>query len=93
MRYSYSSFTFYVSTSVTFSHSGTQAVVCSFKASSGYLYPLEKGFMFVHKPPIHIRFDEIGSVNFARSAGSSRSFDFEVETQAGTMYTFSSIEK
>lgn len=59
------------------------------------LYPLERGFIFVHKPPVHIRFDEISSVNFARVAGgggSSRSFDFEVETKSGS-YVFSSIEK
>ena len=50
----------------------------------------------MHKPPVHVRFDEISSVNFARvagGAGSSRSFDFEVETKSGTTYVFSSIEK
>lgn len=50
--------------------SGTPAVGCSYKAAAGYLYPLERGFMFVHKPPMHIRFEEISSVNFARGAGS-----------------------
>ena len=47
----------------------------------------------MHKPPVHIRFDELAAVNFARSAGSTRSFDFDVETKAGNVYTFSSIEK
>lgn len=76
-----------------FSHSGTPAIGCSFKAAAGYLYPLERGFIYVHKPPIHIRFEEIASVNFARSGGSTRSFDFEVELKSGTVHTFSSIEK
>ena len=76
-----------------FSHSGTHSVSCSYKAATGFLYPLERGFIFVHKPPIHIRFDEVANVNFARSSGSSRSFDFEVETKTGTVYTFISIEK
>lgn len=79
-----------------FSHSGLSCITCSYKAGSGMLYPLERGFIFVHKPPVHIRFDEISSVNFARVAGgggSSRSFDFEVETKSGTTYVFSSIEK
>uniref|UniRef100_A0A1B0D4W3 FACT complex subunit SSRP1 n=1 Tax=Phlebotomus papatasi TaxID=29031 RepID=A0A1B0D4W3_PHLPP len=67
--------------------------VCSFKAAAGYLYPLERGFIYVHKPPIHIRFEEISSVNFARSGGSTRSFDFEIELKSGTQHTFSSIEK
>ncbi|KAK5644541.1 hypothetical protein RI129_005841 [Pyrocoelia pectoralis] len=74
-------------------HSGTPAVGCSFKAAAGYLYPLERGFIYVHKPPLHIRFEEITSVNFARGGGSTRSFDFEVELKSGTVHTFSSIEK
>ncbi|CAH0395894.1 unnamed protein product [Bemisia tabaci] len=74
--------------------SGTPAVGCSYKAAAGYLYPLERGFMFVHKPPMHIRFEEISSVNFARGAGSmTRSFDFEVSLKSGWVHTFSSIDK
>lgn len=75
------------------SHSGTLAIGCSFKAAAGYLYPLERGFIYVHKPPIHIRFEEIASVNFARGGGSTRSFDFEIELTSGVVHTFSSIEK
>lgn len=74
-------------------YSGTPAVGCSFKATAGYLYPLERGFIYVHKPPIHIRFEEISSVNFARSGGSTRSFDFEVILKSNAVHTFSSIEK
>ena len=58
---------------------GTQAVSCSYKAASGFLYPLERGFIFVHKPPLHIRFEEVAFVNFARSQGPGKAFDFEVE--------------
>lgn len=47
----------------------------------------------MHKPPIHIRFEEIQSVNFARGGGNTRTFDFEIELKSGTTYTFSSIEK
>lgn len=78
------------------SHAGISCITCSYKAGSGMLYPLERGFIFVHKPPVHVRFDEISSVNFARvqgGGGSSRSFDFEVETKSGATYVFSSIEK
>lgn len=74
-------------------HSGTPAIGCSYKAAAGYLYPLERGFIYVHKPPIHIRFEEIASVNFARGGGSTKSFDFEIELKIGTNHTFSSIEK
>lgn len=73
--------------------SDTPAIACSYKAAAGYLYPLERGFIYVHKPPFHIRFEEIASVNFARSGGSTRSFDFEVELKNGVVHTFSSIEK
>ncbi|KYN18832.1 FACT complex subunit Ssrp1, partial [Trachymyrmex cornetzi] len=52
-------------------HTGTPAISCSFKAAAGYLYPLERGFIYVHKPPIHIRFEEIASLNFARGGGST----------------------
>lgn len=74
-------------------HSGTPAVSCSYKAAAGYLYPLERGFIYVHKPPMHIRFEEIACVNFARGGGSTKSFDFEIELKSGTNNTFSSIEK
>lgn len=69
------------------------AVSCSYRASNGMMYPLERGFIYLHKPPVHIRFDEIQSINFARSGGSTRSFDFEIETKTGVVHTFSSIEK
>ena len=74
-------------------HLGAQCITCSYKASSGLLYPLEQGFIFVHKPPEHIRFGEISFVNFALGTTTTRSFDFEVETTQGTQYTFSSIER
>jgi len=74
-------------------HSGTPAVSCSYKAASGMIYPLERGFIFVYKPPIFIKFEEVKVVNFARSGGSNRSFDIEIHTRGETVYTFSSIEK
>lgn len=69
------------------------AISCSYRAGAGLLYLLERGFIYIHKPPVHIRFDEILSINFARSGGSTRSFDFEVETKSGIVHTFSSIYK
>ncbi|KAI6198412.1 FACT complex subunit SSRP1 [Aphelenchoides fujianensis] len=66
---------------------------CAFRQASGYLYPLEKGFMYVHKPPMYVRFDEIDNVHFARSDASTRSFDFEIVQKSGTTINFSSIAK
>ncbi|XP_038856016.1 FACT complex subunit SSRP1-like isoform X2 [Salvelinus namaycush] len=74
-------------------HSGTQCITCSYKASSGLLYPLERGFVYIHKPPVHLRFEEVSCVNFARGTTTTRSFDFEIETKQGTQFTFSSIER
>jgi len=75
------------------SNHGAQAVTCSYKASTGLLYPLERGFIFVHKPPLHIRYEEVANVNFARSSGSNRSFDFEVDTKQGLNFSFIGVEK
>jgi len=70
------------------------SITCSYKANSGILYPLPRAFMYVVKPPIHIRFDEIAYVNFARGSVSvNKNFDFEVETKNKQLYTFSTIEK
>lgn len=74
-------------------HSGTPAVMCAHKQASGFLYPLEKGFVYVHKPPMYIRFEEISCVNFARSDVSTRSFDFEIEMKGGSLLIFNSVEK
>ena len=70
------------------------SIACSYKAATGFLYPLDRGFIFIYKPAMHIRFDEISSVNFARGSGSTtRSFDFEIETKANTTFIFVGIEK
>lgn len=72
-------------------------------ANEGHLYPLEKQFIFIHKPAVLIRFDEIESVEFQRYAGgqgSTRNFDLCVtlqNTPGDSMgvkeYTFSGIDK
>lgn len=74
-------------------HSGQPVVSCSHKAASGFLYPLDRGFIFVYKPPIFLRYDEVRTVSFERSGGSTRSFDINVTTGNDISYSFSSIEK
>jgi structure-specific recognition protein 1 len=73
--------------------SGTPAVSCSFKAASGFLYPLERGFFLICKPSMYIRYDEVHNVSFERSGGSTRSFDINVSMANDISYTFSSIVK
>ena len=72
-------------------------------ANEGHLYPLEKQFIFIHKPAVLIRFDEIESVEFQRYAGgqvSTRNFDLCVtlhstpgDASGAKEYTFSGIDK
>nr|CAD2173045.1 unnamed protein product [Meloidogyne enterolobii] len=73
--------------------SGTPAISCAVRQSMGFLYPLEKGFVYVHKPALYIRFEEVDNVHFARSDVSTRSFDFEIVQRSGTSITFSNIGK
>jgi len=79
------------------SHSGASAVSCGHKSSTGFLYPLDKGMIFVHKPTVYVKYEQVACVNFARvssgGSGASRSFDFEVDLKNGNGYTFSSIMK
>ncbi|PAA84582.1 hypothetical protein BOX15_Mlig018009g2 [Macrostomum lignano] len=75
------------------SKSNNHYISCGYKANTGFLYPLDRGFIFVPKPPMHIRFEEISSVQFSRGTASVRSFDFEINTKAGVTYTFNSVEK
>lgn len=75
-------------------------VKCAVRANEGLLYPLEKQFVFIHKPPILVRFNEIDSVEFQRYAGgqgTTRNFDLCVNLKdavAGARdYTFSGIDR
>ena len=87
-----------------FANANQQACVkCALRANEGHLYPLEKQFIFIHKPAVLIRFDEVESVEFQRYAGgqgSTRNFDLNVtlhstpgDGQATREYTFSGIDR
>ncbi|KAI9248518.1 hypothetical protein BDA99DRAFT_446206 [Phascolomyces articulosus] len=79
------------------SHHGAHALKCSMKANEGYLYPLEKSFLFIPKPPTFIPHNEIGVVTFSRvdttSTGSSRTFDMKFNMKGGNDIQFSSINR
>jgi len=86
-----------------FANANQQACVkCALRANEGHLYPLEKQFVFIHKPPVLVRFDEVESVEFQRYAGgqgSTRNFDLCVtllNTSGDTgskEYVFSGIDR
>jgi structure-specific recognition protein 1 len=78
-------------------------VKCALRANEGLLYPLEKQFVFIHKPPVLIRFNEVESVEFQRYAGgqgSTRNFDLCVSLKATATlggaqqeYVFSGVDR
>jgi structure-specific recognition protein 1 len=81
---------------------GKPCVKCALRTSEGHLYPLEKSFVFIHKPPVLIRFDEVGSVEFQRYAGgqgSTRNFDLSVKLKqisgesSAKEYVFSGVDR
>jgi structure-specific recognition protein 1 len=55
------------------------ALRCSHKADDGFLYPLERAFFFLLKPPILIPFEDIRTVEFKRQAAGSGSKTFDLE--------------
>eukprot|EP00884_Botryococcus_braunii_P021465 jgi/Botrbrau1/8001/Bobra.384_2s0027.1 len=59
------------------------AVRCSYKADDGFLYPLERAFFYVQKPPTLLVYEEVESVEFLRQGGgvlaaSARTFDLSI---------------
>ncbi|CAL2038055.1 unnamed protein product [Caenorhabditis brenneri] len=76
-------------------NSGTPAVQCSHRQNAGFLYPLEKGFLFIHKPAMYIRFEDISSCHLARSDGGTvtRTVDFEVDLKSGGPIIFNAMDK
>lgn len=78
------------------SEKGTDAVKCSVRAQDGYLYPLQKSFLFVHKPVTYIKHDEIQFLEFSRIsefAAAGRSFDINIVTKKGVSMSFTGISK
>ena len=63
--------------------------VCCFvslQADDGYLYPLERAFFYIQKPPTLLVHDEIESVEFLRQGGgmlaaSAKTFDLSIRMQ------------
>lgn len=65
-----------------------QAVKCSLKANEGLLYPLEKSFIFIHKPTFIIQFADIEAVEFQRynsGLSATRNFDLSVSVRASAV--------
>ncbi|KEP66234.1 UNVERIFIED_CONTAM: transcriptional elongation factor FACT80 [Hammondia hammondi] len=70
-------------------------IACSYRAQSGHLYPLNRSFLFIVKPVIFIRYDDVVSVEFSRTGASTtnRFFAFTVSVRGGGEYEFTSIDR
>ncbi|KAH8595950.1 FACT complex subunit pob-3 [Bisporella sp. PMI_857] len=78
------------------SHHAQHGIKCSIKASEGFLYCLEKAFMFVPKPATYISFEQTASITFSRVGGAvsaSRTFDITVHMKSGGDSQFSNINR
>eukprot|EP00882_Tetradesmus_deserticola_P011967 GHRQ01012666.1.p1 GENE.GHRQ01012666.1~~GHRQ01012666.1.p1 ORF type:complete len:645 (+),score=367.82 GHRQ01012666.1:668-2602(+) len=75
------------------------AIRCSYKADDGFLYPLDKAFFYVHKPPMCINHSDIEYVEFQRQGGgvissSVRTFDLLIKQRSNnTEYQFRNIQR
>ena len=73
-------------------------ISCSLKASEGYLYPLDRCFLFVTKPTVYIPFSEISSITMSRTGAggvsTSRTFDMDITLRGSNQsHNFGSIER
>lgn len=69
-----------------FSHRQQYGIKCSIKASEGFLYCLEKAFMFVPKPATYISYEQTQSITFSRVGGAVSAlstFDITVHLKNG----------
>jgi hypothetical protein len=55
------------------SERGDQCVKCSYKTNDGLLFPLQKLLIFIHKPTIVLRYEDVESVEFLRVAANALS--------------------
>ena len=79
------------------SPAGGHAVKASNKAEVGHLYPLEKSFFYLPKPPMLLPYAEVTEIEFERHAGAGpttqRTFDMAVSMRNGAVHQFHSIPK
>lgn len=77
-------------------NNGSNCLKCHIKAADGLLYPLDKQLIWVSKQPIHIKYDEIHQVVFARVSGavsSSKTFDLKVIQRSGPQHIFQTLNR
>ncbi|KAI0386171.1 hypothetical protein F5Y04DRAFT_289890 [Hypomontagnella monticulosa] len=78
-------------------HRNQFGIKCSIKAAEGFLYCLEKAFMFVPKPATYVSYDQTSSIVFSRVSGAVSAlstFDIAVHMKSGgPSHQFSNINR
>ncbi|KAI0014129.1 hypothetical protein F4779DRAFT_560813 [Xylariaceae sp. FL0662B] len=78
-------------------HRNQYGIKCSIKAAEGFLYCLEKAFMFVPKPATYVSYDQTSSITFSRVSGAVSAlstFDIAVHMKnGGPSHQFSNINR
>lgn len=67
---------------------GASCIRCAYGSNGGLLYLFETCFIFIHKPPIFIRFDDVSSVQYQRysNRGGPQTFDIQITArEVGTL--------
>ncbi|CUF01259.1 Hypothetical protein, putative, partial [Bodo saltans] len=78
---------------VTVADNTTNALRCMHKGADGLLYVLGNNLLFLHRPPVRIRYKSIKKIEMdERSAGGS-SFGIQVLLDNGEKYIFTGIDK
>ena len=79
------------------SANGQSGLKCSQKANEAILYPLDKCFLAIPKPPIFFSHSDITAVTFSRvssgSTASTKTFEVKFSLVTGVEYSFSSISR
>jgi structure-specific recognition protein 1 len=89
----------YISTPKYKNFRGGDAVHATLKSHSGLLFPMQRNLLFIHRPTVFIKYEDIQSVEFERYTGpngSSHTFDLRVQCKSvggdpARDYFFSSI--
>lgn len=68
-------------------------VRCSVKTQPGFLFPTKRSMIFVTKPVIWIRYEEIEGIEFKSSQMRKSSFDLLVQTKRQQVVEFSQLER
>jgi structure-specific recognition protein 1 len=76
---------------------GKNCVRCSHRATEGHLYCLKRAFLFITKPVVYIKYDDVVAVEFSRAESwvtQTRFFDLKVYKKGENQpYDFQQIDR